>query len=234
MPLAIKIILIVIGILLLVLALIGSGISRRLMTIPKMHRAPRIVLAVLGVLLLATGGLLFALEKEKHGPSQADLKAHIPPKLMGNMACEEHPEAPEGAVQMVCSEARDGMPDQVVYYIMFPNRDAMQDYWQKTVEPENLSGTKCDSKEDFDAGGQTTYTLGNSPDTVGNLACGVDADGITSATYTDQRFNIIVQASHKDPQSVSAFVDWVNSDASQPVKPTDSTAATAQFHTETR
>lgn len=55
MPLAVEIVLIVIGVMLLAAALIGSGISRRLMTIPKMKRAPRVVIAILGVLLLAGG-----------------------------------------------------------------------------------------------------------------------------------------------------------------------------------
>ncbi|WP_370417740.1 hypothetical protein AB8O64_03155 [Streptomyces sp. QH1-20] len=225
MPLAIKIILIVIGILLLVLALIGSGISRRLMTIPKMHRAPRIILAVLGVLLLVTGGLQLALEREKHGPTLADLKSHIPTAVTDNLKCTEHSEAPKGAVQMVCTEARDGVPDQAVFYILFPDVNAMQDYWMKDTQAGSLPESECASKDQFREGGKTTYTLSDPSETVGDVACGETPDGVAVATYTDRRFNIVVQATHKDPQTFEHFLTWA-SDTSQPKGPEGSKPVT--------
>ncbi|MFI8939534.1 hypothetical protein [Streptomyces syringium] len=226
MPLAIKIILIVIGILLLVLALIGSGISRRLMTIPKMHRAPRIILAVLGVLLLVTGGLQLALEREKHGPSLADLQSHIPSAVTGNLNCSEHDEAPKGAVQMVCSEASDGVPDQDVYYIMFPDVNAMQAYWMKDAKPDSLPGTECSTQEDFKRGSNLPYSLRGGSETIGDAACMEGDEGVNWVTYTDRRFNIVVEAAHKDPQTFENFLTWVDQsypegpEGSKPVTPT--------------
>ncbi|MEH0589359.1 hypothetical protein QA942_37080 [Streptomyces sp. B21-106] len=94
MPLAVEIVLIVIGVMLLAAALIGSGISRRLMTIPKMKRAPRVVIAILGVLLLAGGMWGVTTEANQHGPSLTALKKHIPSGVTSNLTCREAAESP--------------------------------------------------------------------------------------------------------------------------------------------
>jgi hypothetical protein len=114
MPLAVEIVLVIIGIGLLALALIGSGISRRLMTIPKMRRAPRVVLAILGVLLLAGGMWGLSTETKEDGPSVADLKAHIPDDVEADLSCTEAAESPKGAVAMDCGTA-DSVPEYVRY-----------------------------------------------------------------------------------------------------------------------
>jgi hypothetical protein len=205
MPLAIEILLVIVGILLLALALIGSGISRRLMTIPRMHKWPRIVIAVLGVVMLVGGGWLLMTSNEKDGPSYADLKDHIPSTLTSWMTCEKHSEAPEGAVEAMCTSS-DGA--QTVYYSLFPDVNSMQAFYAKSVNSENLTDSECSSLEDFQTGGKSSYGNDEFP-VLGDVACQVGSDDSLWMTYTDRRFNIVVEANHAEQEDVSGFSDWM-------------------------
>jgi hypothetical protein len=206
MPLAIEILLVLIGILLLALALIGSGISRRLMTIPRMQKWPRIIIAALGVVMLVGGGWLLMTPNEKKGPSYADLEDHIPSTLTDWMTCEKHSEAPEGAVEAVCT-SEDGV--QTVYYSLFSDVHSMQKYYVKSVTPEQLAVSECSSMEDFQTGGKTPYG-NNEFAVVGDEACQVGTDDSLWMTYTDRRFNIVVEAQHAEQGDVSGFFDWIS------------------------
>ncbi|MEU9502427.1 hypothetical protein [Streptomyces sp. NPDC048196] len=219
MPLAV--VLIGIGVLLLILALIGSGISRRLMTIPKMHRTPRVVVAVLGILLLFAGGWTWTTEKGKEVPTVADLRAHIPTQVSDNFTCTEGSEAPKGAVTMDCT-ASEGAPDQGITYTMFQDVNSMQDRWLKQATPEQLTGSTCDTENDYANGGNKTYVIGSA--IVGDTACYEDTNGVAWNVYTDRRFNIVVELGQGDPQKFSDFLAWSN--LSQPVGGSDSTPAT--------
>ncbi|MFF5369960.1 hypothetical protein [Streptomyces sp. NPDC013187] len=207
MPLAIEILLVLIGILLLALALIGSGISRRLMTIPRMHKWPRMVIAALGVVMLVGGGWLLMMPNEKKGPSYADLEEHIPSRLTDLLTCEEHSEAPKGAVEAICT-SDDGM--QTVYYSLFPDVNSMQAFWMKQVSLETLTDSECSSVEDFQAGGKYVYTTNDESSELGDVACEVSSDGSLWMTYTDRRYNIVVEANHGEPGDVSGFSDWID------------------------
>ncbi|GAA2279828.1 hypothetical protein GCM10010234_15720 [Streptomyces hawaiiensis] len=226
MPLAIEILLVLIGILLLALALIGSGISRRLMTIPRMHKWPRIVIAALGVVMLVGGGWLLMMPNEKEGPSYADLEEHIPSTVTDQMTCEEHSEAPKGAVEALCTSS-DGV--QTVYYSLFPDVNSMQAFWMKQVSPETLTDSECSSVEDFQAGGKNYYGNDEFP-VLGDIACEVSSDDSLWMTYTDRRFNIVVEANHGEPGDVSGFSDWLydttpaGSGNSTPATPTQTAA----------
>ncbi|WP_327265472.1 hypothetical protein OG444_32600 [Streptomyces sp. NBC_01232] len=222
MPLVVEIILIVIGCVLLVAALIGSGISRRLMTIPKMHRAPRVIVAILGVLLLAGGMWGVSTEPEKHELSLADLKAHIPPDVKASLVCTESAEAPKGAVSANCST--EGMIPEYVWYTMFPDVHSMHAYWVKQTAPESQPGTECNKIDDYKKGSHTEYYLDDASVTVGDLACYV-SEGSTVAVYTDRRFNIVVWAEISDPKHFSDFLTWVR-DTSQPIGDSDVAPAT--------
>ncbi|WP_327698990.1 hypothetical protein [Streptomyces sp. NBC_00459] len=225
MPLVVEIILIAIGVVLLALALVGSGISRRLMTIPKMHRVPRIVLAILGVLLLAGGmwGVSTETGSTKHEtPSLDELKSHIPPGVKSEMSCTEAAEAPKGAVEANCSTSGT-IPDGV-WYILFPDVNSMQAYWIRQVGSSDLPGTECTSQADYTKGSKQEYFLDDQSVTVGEMACYVNGS-TTGAMYTDRRFNIIVVAQLSDPQHFSEFQTWLG-DPSQPVGDTDATPAT--------
>ncbi|MDX3633116.1 hypothetical protein OG920_11250 [Streptomyces europaeiscabiei] len=220
MPLAIEILIVLIGILLLALALIGSGISRRLMTIPRMHKWPRIVIAVLGVVMLAGGGWLLMTGNEKDGPSYADLKEHIPSALKNWMTCEQHSEAPEGGVEAICTSSDSA---QTVYYSLLPEVNSMQAFYEKRVTPEALTDSECSSVEDFQMGGKTTYGNDEFP-VLGDVACQVDNDESLWMTYTDRRFNIVVEAKHAVQEDASGFLDWIND--TTPAGSAESTPAT--------
>ncbi|MFF9028790.1 hypothetical protein [Streptomyces iakyrus] len=222
MPLVVEILLILLGVVLLVLALIGSGISRRLMTIPKMHRTPRIVLASLGVLLLAGGMWGASIESEEHGPSLADLKSHIPPDVMADLSCTEAAESPKGAVQMEC--ATENSVPEFAWYIMFPDVNSMHEYWTKQVSPGDLPGNKCDTMDDYTKGSKHEYYLSDPAVTVGDQACYTSGSNI-GVMYTDRRFNIVVQAVISDPQNFSDFHSWVD-ETSQPEGDSDAAPAT--------
>ncbi|WP_438485376.1 hypothetical protein [Streptomyces sp. S186] len=222
MPLAAKIVLIVIGVLLLILALIGSGISRRLMTIPKMHRAPRIVLAVLGVLLLAGGMWGLWTGTAKHSPTLDDLRAHVPADVKSALNCTEASESPKNGVALDCS-TQGGFPDHV-YYAMFPDVNSMQKYWIGKANPSNLPGTQCNTTDDFEKGSKGTYSLGDQSITIGDVACSMDGNTAVVA-YTDRRFNMVIMADESDPQKFSDFINWVDK-TSQPPGPTDTAPPT--------
>lgn len=220
MPLAVEIVLVIIGIGLLALALIGSGISRRLMTIPKMRRAPRVVLAVLGVLLLAGGMWGLSIESEERGPSVADLKAHIPDSVKSEMTCTEAAESPKGAVRVDCTG--DGVPDWADY-TMFPDVNAMQDHWMEVVGGADYPGDQCTTIDDFKTGSSNIYSLEDASVHVGEWACYMYEDK-PSADYTDRRFNIIVRAEISNPENVSEFITWLGN--SQPEGDDDATPKT--------
>ncbi|MET7734344.1 hypothetical protein ABZT02_23675 [Streptomyces sp. NPDC005402] len=220
MPLAIEILLVIVGILLLALALIGSGISRRLMTIPRMHKWPRIVIAVLGVVMIVGGGWLLMTSDEKDGPSYADLKDHIPSTLTSWMTCEKHSEAPEGAVEAKCTSS-DGA--QTVYYSLFSGVNPMQAFYAKSVTLEELTESECSSVEDFQTGGKSSYGNDEFP-VLGDVACQVGNDESLWMTYTDRRFNIVVEANHAKREDVSGFNDWLSD--TTPVGSANSTPAT--------
>ncbi|MFG2967028.1 MULTISPECIES: hypothetical protein [unclassified Streptomyces] len=211
MSLTLEIVLIVIGILLLAAALIGSGISRRLMTIPKMHRAPRIILALLGALLLVGGMWGVTTRTEKHGPTLATLRAHIPPDVQSGLTCKDASESPKGAVEMSCSA--DSVPYQA-WYVMFPDVNSMQDYWINQAGPSDLAGSDCSTMQDYEKGSKVTYHFTGDSTTVGDQACYVSGK-TTVAMYTDRRFNIVVWAQTDDPQRFAEFQKWVNN-TSQP------------------
>ncbi|MFJ3961781.1 hypothetical protein [Streptomyces sp. NPDC090036] len=222
MPLVVEIILIVIGCVLLVAALIGSGISRRLMTIPKMHRAPRVIVAILGVLLLAGGMWGVSTEPEKHELSLADLKAHIPTDVKASLVCTESAEAPKGAVSANCST--EGMIPEQVWYTMFPDVHSMHAYWMKQTLPEDLPGTKCDKIEDYKQGSDYEYSLEDASVIVGDYACYMSGDTVV-AVYTDRRFNVVVWAQISNTKNFSDFLTWVQ-DTSQPIGDSDVAPAT--------
>ncbi|MEV5879893.1 hypothetical protein AB0L75_37910 [Streptomyces sp. NPDC052101] len=222
MPLAVEIVLIVIGVLLLAAALIGSGISRRLMTIPKMHRAPRVVLAALGVLLLAGGFWGMWTGTEKSAPTLADLRAHIPPDVKSTLNCTEAVESPKKGVELDCS-TQGSVPDSV-WYVMFPDVNSMQTYWMQESSPSNRQGTQCNTIDDYKRGSKTTYFLSDQSITDGDYACYMDGNS-TVAIYTDRRYNIVVMAEESDPQKFSDFTNWVDN-TSQPPGPTDTTPPT--------
>ncbi|MFE5807780.1 hypothetical protein [Streptomyces sp. NPDC056491] len=222
MPLVVEIILIVIGCVLLVAALIGSGISRRLMTIPKMHRAPRVIVAILGVLLLAGGMWGVSTEPEKHELSLADLKAHIPPDVKASLVCVESAEAPKGAVSANCST--EGMVPEQVWYTLFPDVHSMHAYWAKQTLPEDLPGTKCDKIDDYKKGSDYEYSLEDVSVIVGDYACYMSGDTMV-AVYTDRRFNVVVWAQISNPKDFSDFLTWVQ-DTSQPIGDSDVAPAT--------
>ncbi|MFE6843493.1 hypothetical protein [Streptomyces sp. NPDC057686] len=225
MPLVVELVLIVIGLALLALALIGSGISRRLMTIPKMHRTPRIVLAILGVLLLAGGMWGMSVESEKRGPSLDDLRAHIPPDVKTTMACAEATESPKGAVEMDCSTP-SGVPE-AVYYIMFPDVNSMQDYWMKQSASESQPASECSTIEHYKNGGKGTYFFNDKSVIIGDYSCFASGDDMI-AVYTDRRYNVAVYASVSDAKRFPEFLTWVNT-TSQPVGDADATPATPSF-----
>ncbi|MGW7542671.1 hypothetical protein ACWGKQ_16395 [Streptomyces sp. NPDC054770] len=202
---AVEIVLIVIGILLLAAALIGSGISRRLMTIPKMHRTPRIVIAILGVLLLV-GGVWGVTQTEKRGPTLADLRAHVPSDVKSALTCTEGSESPKGAVEMACNA--DSVSYQA-WYVMFPDVNSMQDYWISQVTPSDLTGSNCKTLQDYQTGGKVSYYFSDESKTVGDQACYVSGK-TTVAMYTDRRFNIVVWAQTDDPQHFAEFQKWVD------------------------
>ncbi|MEU1180236.1 hypothetical protein ABZ464_21755 [Streptomyces sp. NPDC005820] len=222
MPLAVEIVLIVIGILLLAAALIGSGISRRLMTIPKMKRAPRIVIAILGVLLLAGGMWGVTTEANQHGPSLSALKKHIPSDVTSTLTCREAAEAPKGAVKMDCS-TQDSVPEQV-WYVMFDNVNAMQDWWVSQARPSDLPGSSCATLSDFKKGSSYWYYVDDQSVAVGDESC-YAAGNIVVAMYTDRRFNIVVWAQISDPKNFSEFQSWLTN-TSRPTGPDDATPET--------
>ncbi|MEU1072717.1 MULTISPECIES: hypothetical protein [unclassified Streptomyces] len=222
MPLVVKIALIVIGVALLALALIGSGISRRLMTIPKMHRAPRIALAILGVLLLAGGMWGLSTTESKKAPSVADVKEHIPSSVKADLNCTEAAESPKGAAEVDCS-TQNSTPEYV-YYILFSNVDDMQVHWNKTTAPGDLSGNQCQTMDDYKKGSHQTYYTNDQSVIIGDYACYTSGDSIV-AVYTDRRYNVIVSASITDPKNFPEFIKWVN-DTSQPVGDEGATPAT--------
>ncbi|MEU6064043.1 MULTISPECIES: hypothetical protein [Streptomyces] len=229
MPLAIEILLIVIGVVLLMLALIGSGISRRLMTIPKMQRAPRAVLAVLGVLLLVAGTWQLATEKEKRELTSAELGEHLP-AAVDRSSCVESKQVPEGAVGLDCGTG-DSTPEYFSF-VMFRDVNAMQDFLDNQIDPGNLSGSSCDNRDDYKKGARFEYSLENPSLTVGDMICYEDTDSIPWVAYTDRRFNIIVQAREKDPAKFAGFLDWVTNSQptgrSIPEPATPSASAAAQ------
>ncbi|MGW1050647.1 hypothetical protein [Streptomyces sp. NPDC002521] len=100
MPLAVEIVIIFLGILLLAAARSGSGTSRCLPTAPKMHRTPRVVLAVPGTVLAAGGMWGLVTEKAQYGPSPADLQKHIPNDVSSALNCKQATESPKGAVEV--------------------------------------------------------------------------------------------------------------------------------------
>ncbi|KOG34281.1 tetraspanin family protein [Streptomyces resistomycificus] len=219
MPLAVEIVLIAIGIVLLALALIGSGISRRLMTIPKMHRAPRVVLAILGVLLLAGGMWGLSIESEEQGPSLGDLKSHIPAEVKSALNCTESAESPKDAVKVDCSTV-DSVPEQA-WYIMFPDVNAMQEYFMKQVAPGSLQGDECSTIDDYTEGSHQTYSFDDQSVVIGDYAC-YRSENIAVAMYTDRRFNIVVGAQISNPQYFTDFQTWVAT-TSQPAGDADAT-----------
>ncbi|MFI1972130.1 hypothetical protein [Streptomyces cinnamoneus] len=211
MPLAVTVILIILGVLLLITALIGSGVSRRLMTIPKMHRGPRIVLAALGALLLIAGGAMLTAGSGKHELTVEELKAHIPKDVKDNMRCEKGNSPPKGAVQMECSSS-SGMPDGA-NYIMFPNVNDMQDYWMREYSPKDREGPDCDTADGYRKGSYVTYEDGS--ETIGDMVCAISAEsgdnsGTFWASYTDRRYNIVVEANGKNADLFQDFVNWIN------------------------
>lgn len=225
MPLAVEIVLIVIGILLLAAALIGSGISRRLMTIPKMHRTPRIVLAVLGVLLLAGGAWGVMTEKEQHRPALAELRKHIPENIKSSLSCTESPESPKNAVQMECDSTDNSTTPEQVWFTLFPDVNSMQEYWFNKAAPGNLSGANCATTDDFKKGGKEPWNLNDPSVTVGDQACWMSGDTAVSS-FTDRRYNIVVFAQSANPQLLSDFIKWVNSTDSVPTGDENATPAT--------
>ncbi|KUN80858.1 tetraspanin family protein [Streptomyces griseoruber] len=205
MPLAVEIVLIVIGVLLLAAALIGSGISRRLMTIPKMKRAPRIVIAILGVLLLVGGMWGVTTEEKHHGPTLAALKEHLPPDVKSRLDCTEASETPKDAVELDCSTP-GSVPDQVWYY-MFDDVDAMQNWWWNQTDPAHQPGGECTTIADFKQGSSLSYSTEDRSVTTGDIACFMDGNTVVDV-YTDRRFNIVVW-SQTDSQNFSEFMNWI-------------------------
>ncbi|MFE2219158.1 hypothetical protein ACFW93_45585 [Streptomyces canus] len=223
MPLVVEIILIVIGILLLAAALIGSGISRRLMTIPKMKRAPRIGIAILGVLLLVGGMWGVTAEKEQHhGPTLAALRDHLPPRVQ-EMDCTESSESPKNAVELNCG-TQGAFPDSVWYY-MFDGVNSMQDWWHDQTSSVTRPGDDCSTLAAFKSGTSHTYSIEDESVTVGDQACYMDGNTLWDM-YTDRRFNIIVLASIPDATNFSAFESWLNDGTSQPIGADDAAPAT--------
>ncbi|MGW7452217.1 hypothetical protein [Streptomyces sp. NPDC054787] len=222
MPTVVEIVLIIIGLILLVLALIGSGISRRLMTIPKMHKTPRIALAILGVLLLAGGMLSLSIESKTNEPSLDELRGHIPPAVKSALVCTEAAEAPKRAVSMNCST--EGSIPEYVFYIKFPDVNVMQEYWMKQTGAETLSGTQCSTMDDFKKGSKQQYYLSDQSVIIGDYAC-YTAGPNTVAMYTDRRYNVLVWAQISDPKQFTQFMDWINL-TSQPVGDANVTPAT--------
>ncbi|MER5528602.1 hypothetical protein ABT075_29170 [Streptomyces sp. NPDC002677] len=215
MPLALEIVLMIIGILLLAAALIGSGISRRLMTIPKMHRTPRVALAILGVLLLTGGMWGVATQTKTTGPTLAELKKHIPPAVKSALSCTESTETPKGTVEMECDSPNNSYPEQV-WYTLFRDVNSMQDYWTSKSGPDTLTGTQCATTKDFKTGSKQTYSLSDETVIVGDYACLVSGN-TAIGIYTDRRYNIVVFAQDANPQHFSNFVHWMFGDTSQPV-----------------
>ena len=230
MPLAVEIVLIVIGILLLAAALIGSGISRRLMTIPKMHRAPRIVLAVLGVLLLAGGAWGLMTGKEQHSLSVTYLRKLIPQEVKSALHCDVSTEAPKGAVEEECDSTDDSTTPEQVWYTMFPNVNAMQDYWFSKAGPDALTGTQCQTIDDFKTGSKQTYYLSDRAITIGDFSCTMSGN-TAIAIYTDRRYNIVVFAQDSNPQHYSDFANWMSGPTSQPTGKPEPTPATPSHTT---
>ncbi|MFI2203567.1 hypothetical protein ACH47Z_22875 [Streptomyces sp. NPDC020192] len=223
MPLAVEIVLIVIGVLLLALALIGSGISRRLMTIPKMHRAPRVAVAILGVLLLAGGFWGMWSGTQKHGPTLAALRAHIPNDVKSSLTCTQAVDTPKNGVKLECSGGQGSLPTYV-WYAMFPDVNSMQNYWMQEAGPSNLPGTHCKTIADYETGGKQTFTLGDQAITDGDEACYVNGN-TTAEIYTDRRYNIVVYAEESDPQKFSDFTKWLDN-TSVPPGPSDTAPPT--------
>ncbi|KUO10036.1 hypothetical protein [Streptomyces sp. DSM 15324] len=221
MPLAVEIVLIVIGVLLLAAALIGSGISRRLMTIPKMKRAPRVVIAILGVLLLAGGMWGVSTQEQPHGPSLAALKDHVPPDVKRDWPCKESSESPKDAVELDCSTT-DNVPDGL-WYIMFDNENSMQRYWWNQTDPAHEPGSDCTTMAGFRQGSSYSYSTEDRSVTIGDEACYVDGNTLVDV-YTDRRFNIVVFSQVSDPQNFSQFMKW-RATISQPVGDHDATPA---------
>ncbi|MEU2062829.1 hypothetical protein [Streptomyces sp. NPDC013455] len=213
MSLALEIVLIIIGILLLAAALIGSGISRRLMTIPKMHRAPRIALAILGVLLLAGGMWGVITEREEPGPSLADLRTRVPSAVKAEMNCSEAAESPKGAVGLECTGTEENTTPEQAWFTLFPDVDSMQKYWMNKAGPSDLPGTECTSVDDFRKGGKQEWILGDQSVTMGDQACYM-VGNTAVALYTDRRYNIVVLAQVSDPDHYDAFLKWINGNAS--------------------
>ncbi|MFE4875046.1 hypothetical protein [Streptomyces sp. NPDC056682] len=222
MPLAVKIALVVIGVLLLGLALIGSGISRRLMTIPKMHRAPRVALAVLGVLLLVGGTWGLWAGAANHGPTLADLRTHVPADVKSRLNCTKAVETPKDGVELDCS-TEGGFPDHV-WYVMFADVNSMQNYWMQEAGTSNRPGTQCETIDDYKNGSKTAYYLSDQSITNGDVGCYMDGKTFV-AVYTDRRFNMVVIADESDPQKFSDFTNWVYN-TSQPPGPTDTAPPT--------
>ncbi|ANP50843.1 uncharacterized protein YneF (UPF0154 family) [Streptomyces griseochromogenes] len=225
MSLAVEIVLIVIGILLLAAALIGSGISRRLMTIPKMHKAPRIVLAILGVVLLAGGAWGMVTKTEQHRPSLAELRKHIPDNIKSGLSCAESPESPKSAVQIECDSTDASTTPEQVWFTLFPDVNLMQKYWFDKATPSNFSGATCATTDDFKKGGKGPWFLNDQSVTVGDQVCYM-AGTTAVSVFTDRRYNIVVFAQSANPQLLSDFIKWVNSDDSVPAGDQDATPAT--------
>ncbi|POX60896.1 hypothetical protein C3492_24735 [Streptomyces sp. Ru62] len=215
MPLAVEIVLIAIGVLLLAAALIGSGISRRLMTIPKMHRAPRIALAILGVLLLAGGMWGVATETEKRGPSMAELETHVPSDIKAAMDCSEAAEVPKGAAGIECTSTDENTTPEAAWITMFPDVDSMQQYWLHKADPSDLPGAECSSVDDVKKGSKQEWILGDNTVTMGDQACYM-AGNTAIAIYTDRRFNIVVFAQDSNPRHHADFLKWLNGNGSVP------------------
>jgi hypothetical protein len=122
---------------------------------------------------------------------------------------------PTGATASIICGAVEDVPEWVAY-VQFGTHDDMRSYYTELAIPEELLGTECETWEDFQAEGESTYSVDG--EQRGVIACYLNEDNEAVMLWTDNQFKIAVAATEGDPRDIPEFVDWVRTqDESGPI-----------------
>jgi hypothetical protein len=117
---------------------------------------------------------------------------------------------PIGATAEIICRANEGVPE-LVAYTQFGTRGDMDSHYAELAEPEELSGTECETWKDFQTGGEYIYTVRG--EQRGTIACYVSERNEAVMLWTDNKFKIAVGATEDDPGDIPEFVEWVLTEA---------------------
>lgn len=225
-----KVALVILGFLLVLVGILGSGISIREISFPRVGGAARIVSLAMGSLLVITGAglLIFSLEdRERSDPptvaapltsgnvnptmegvsESSRLEQRVPSDIRDDCDPIEEPGVyPSSTATLLCTTPESDVPGSVWYNQFASAAEMMSDVTadnNRSVQGE-LPPKSCKTSEDVQGTG--SYSVGN--ETVGDLYCYKGTEDDVWFVWTDNRYNIASYASAPASRVADLYAWW--------------------------